>query len=93
MFGLVCLFGFGVCVFKQRMDCDHNVSMLLECDVEYYWTCFIYELPFGISLFMVSLPLFVCLCDYCICDDRIMCVLYGSRSTRGWVNSGFFINI
>jgi len=44
MFGLVCLFGFGVCVFKPRMYCDHNVSMLLECDIEYYWTCFIYEL-------------------------------------------------
>jgi len=30
------MFGFGVCVFKPRMDCDHNVSVLLECDVEYY---------------------------------------------------------
>jgi len=28
---------------------------------------------------MVSLPLFVCLCVCCMCDDRITCVLYGSR--------------
>jgi len=33
---------------------------------------------FYIPLFMVSLPLFVCLCVCCMCDDRIMCVLYGS---------------
>jgi len=34
---------------------------------------------FYTSLFMVSLPLFVCLCVCCMCDDRITCVLYGSR--------------
>jgi len=34
---------------------------------------------FYISLFMVSLPLFVCLCVCCMCDDRITCVIYGSR--------------
>jgi len=79
MFGLVWLFGFGVCVFKPRMKCDYNASLLLECDVEYYWTCFIYEFLLWISLFMVSLPLFVCLCVCCMCDDRITCVLYGSR--------------
>jgi len=27
----------------------------------------------------VSLPLFVCLCVCCMCDDRITCVLYESR--------------
>ena len=56
MFGLVWLFGFGVCVFKPRMHCDHKVSMLIECDVEYYWIGFIYEFLLWISLFMVSLP-------------------------------------
>jgi len=79
MFGLVWLFGFGVCVFKPRMDGDHKVFVLIECDVEYYWTSFIYEFLIWISLFMVSLPLFVCLCVCCMCDDRITCVLYGSR--------------
>ena len=44
MVGLVRLFGFGVCVFKPMMDCDHKVSVLIECDVEYYWTSFIYFL-------------------------------------------------
>jgi len=78
-FGLVWLFGFGVYVFKPRMDCDHNVSVLLECNVEYYWTYFIYEFLLWISLFMVKLPLFVCLCVCCVCDDRITCVLYRSR--------------
>ena len=34
---------------------------------------------FYISLFMVNLPLFVCLCVCCMCDDRITCVLYRSR--------------
>ena len=34
---------------------------------------------FYISLFVVSLPLFVCLCVCCMCDDRITCVLYRSR--------------
>jgi len=43
MFGLVWLFGFGVCVLKPRLDCYHKVSVLIEYDVEYYWTCFIYE--------------------------------------------------
>jgi len=28
---------------------------------------------------MVSLPLFVCLYVCCMCDDRVTCVLYGSR--------------
>jgi len=32
-----------------------------------------------ITLFMVSLPVFVCLCVCCLCDDRITYVLYGSR--------------
>ena len=27
---------------------------------------------------MVSLPLFVCLCVCCMCDDHITCVLYGA---------------
>jgi len=40
MFGLLWLFGFGVCVFKPRMDCDHKVSVLIEYDIEYYWTGF-----------------------------------------------------
>ena len=79
MFGLVWLFGFGVCEFKPRMNCDHKVFVLVECDVEYYWTSFIYEFLLWISLFMVSLPLFVCLCVCCMCDDRITCVLSGSR--------------
>ena len=30
---------------------------------------------FYISLIMISLPLFVCLCVCCMCDDRITCVL------------------
>jgi len=34
---------------------------------------------FYISLFMVSLLLFVCLCVYYACDDHITCVLYGSK--------------
>jgi len=34
---------------------------------------------FYISLFMVSLPLFVCLCVCFLFNDRITCVLYGSR--------------
>jgi len=47
---------------------------------------------------MVSLSLLVCLCVCCMCDDRITCVLYGSRCF--WhgvdrrevrVNSGVFI--
>jgi len=75
MFGLVWFFGFGVCVFKPRRDCHHKVFVLLECDVEYCWTSFIYEFLLWISLFMVSLPLFVCLCVYCMCDNRIMCAL------------------
>jgi len=75
MFGLVWLFGFGVCVFKPRMDCDHKVFVLIECDIEYYWTCFIYECLLWISFFMVSLSLFVCLCVCCMCDDRITCAL------------------
>jgi len=79
MFGLVWLFGFMICVFKPRMKCDYNASVLIECDAEYYWTCFNYEFILLISLFMVSLPLFVCLCVCCLCDDRITCVLYGSR--------------
>jgi len=61
---------FGVCVFKPMIDCGHN-SYVLKCDVEYYWTCFIYEFLLWISLFMVSLPLFVCLCVCCMCDDCI----------------------
>jgi len=61
------------------MDCDHKVFVLIECDVECYFTGFIYEFLLWISLFMVSLPLFVCLCVCCMCDNRITCVLYGSR--------------
>ena len=78
MFGLLWWFGFGVCVFKPRMDCDHKVFVLCECDIEYYWTSFIYECLLWISLFMVRLPLFVFLCVCCMCDDRKTCALYGS---------------
>jgi len=99
MFGLVWLFEFGVCEFKPRMDCDHKVSVLLECDVEYYWTNFIYEFLLWISLFMVSLPLFVCLCllyvrwssKWCVIREQI--ILAWSRLTRGWDGLGSFYNI
>jgi len=68
---LVWLFGFGVCVFKPRMNCDNKVFMLIECDVACYWTGFIYKCLLWISLFMVSLPLFVSLCVCCMCNDRM----------------------
>jgi len=44
------------------------VIIMLKCylnDVEYYWTCFIYEFLLYISLFMVSLPLFICVFVVC----------------------------
>ena len=34
---------------------------------------------FYILLFVVNLPLFVCLCVFCVCDDHITYVLYKSR--------------
>jgi len=69
MFGLVWLFGFGVWVFKPRMDCDHKVSMvvvLLECDIEYYWTCFDYEIFYAYHCLWLAYPyLFVCVFVAC----------------------------
>jgi len=59
------------CVFKLKIDCDHNAQVLLEWDVECYLSYFIYKFLLYISLFMVSLPLFVCLCLWCMCNDRI----------------------
>jgi len=77
--------------------------VLLECDIEYHWTCIIYEFLLLISLPFVSLPLFVCLPVCCMCDDRITCVireqmifqiiLAWSRWKRGWggLRSFFYI--
>ena len=55
------------------------LNVLLGYDVEYYLPCFVLLKFYYISLVMVSLPLFVCLCVCCICNDRITCVLYRSR--------------
>jgi len=44
MFGLIWLFGLLACVFKPRIDCDHNGLVLREWDIEYYLSCFIYEI-------------------------------------------------
>jgi len=46
------------------------VIIMLKCylnglGVEYYWTCFIYKFLLYISMFMVSLPLFVCVFVVC----------------------------
>jgi len=49
-----------------------NEMLSINCSV--LFTNFFY-----IPLFMVSLPLFVCLCGCCMCDDRITCVLYESK--------------
>ena len=54
------------------LQCYLNEMLRIICRV--LFTKFFY-----ISLFMVSLPLFVCLCVCCMCDDRITCVLYRSR--------------
>jgi len=51
MFGLVWLVGFWDRVFKPRIDFDHNALVLFECDVEYYWTCFIYEILLYIIIY------------------------------------------
>jgi len=54
------------------LKCYLNEMLSIVCHV--LFTKFFY-----ISLFMVILPLFLCLCVCCICDDHITCVLYESR--------------
>jgi len=71
-----------------------NEMLSINCHV--LFTNFFY-----ISLFMVSLPLFVGLCVCCMCDDRIMCVIWEQvilQIILGWsklikvgMNSGVFI--
>jgi len=69
-FGVVC--SNQILILIIMLKCYLNVMLSIIFHV--LFTKFFY-----ISLFMVSLTLFVCLCVCCLCNDRITCVLYGSK--------------
>ena len=54
-------------MFKPRMDCDHNVSVLLECDIEYHWTYFFMNFFYEYHCLQLAYPyLFVCVFVVCV---------------------------
>jgi len=64
------------------MYCMRSVIVIMmlkyciECDL--FEKCYFTKNLLYIIVY-ISLPLFVYLCVCCMCDDRMMCVLYGSN--------------
>jgi len=53
-------------VFKPRMECEHKVSVLLECDIEYYWTSFIMNFFYEYHCLWLAYP-YLFVCEFVVC--------------------------